>query len=116
MGLNKVIDLTTAFNANGSVNFDVGMWDSVVVQIVGAAGTVSFNGTNDGGAITGVTDGNALSAKNFTAVQGTNEATGTAATSGASGSYKFPVTQRFLQLTGGSPATEVLVMMYKLAI
>lgn len=115
MGLNRTKDVTNEFNSKGFINIDVGMWDQVVVQFVGG-GSVSFNATNDAGAITGVTDGNALSAKNFTAVQGTNEATGTAGTSGTAGTYKFPVTARFLQLTGGAPVVEMLVMMYKIAI
>jgi hypothetical protein len=117
MGLNKTVDLTLAYTANGFVNLDVGMWDNVEAQIVGPTGTVSFNATNDSGAITGVTDGNATSAKNFTPVQGTNIATGTASTTtAAAGTFKFPVTARFLQLTGGGPLTELLVMFYKITI
>lgn len=117
MGLNRTLDLTTAYNLAGFINVDVGQWDNVVCQIVTPTGTVNFNATNDAGAITGVTDGNALSAKNFTSVQGTNESTGTAATStAASSSYKFSVTQRFLQLTGGGPLTQLLIMMYKISI
>lgn len=117
MGLNKMLDLTIPYTNNGFVNIDVGMWDNVEVQIVGPTGTVSFNASNDSGAITGITDGNATSAKNFTAIQGTNLATGTAVTTtAAAGTFKFPVTARYLQLTGGGPLTELLIMLYKVGL
>ena len=117
MGLSKKLDLTTAFNASGFVNIDVGLWDKVDLQVVTPTGAITFNGTNDGGEITGITDGNALSAKNWNVVQGTNLATGSAATStNASSTYQFSVTTKFLQFTSaGATVTEMLVWMYKIS-
>jgi hypothetical protein len=109
--------LTTAFNNNnGVVNIDVGSWDYVDMQVVTPSGAITFNGTNDGGEITGVTDGNALSAKNWNNVLGKNLATGSTATStNASSTYQFAVTTKFLQFTSsGATVAELLVWMYKI--
>jgi hypothetical protein len=100
-------DLSLQFNANGKVQIDTSGYDYVLVQIVTPSGTISFASTNDGGAITGATDGNATSALNFVACQGTNQTNGTAETSTASANsiHKFQVVGRFLQISGGAGST-----------
>jgi hypothetical protein len=119
MGLSRTRDLTLAFNANGFVNLDVGAWDDTIVQVVGPTGTVSFNTTNDGGAITGVTDGNATSATNWTALQGTNQATGSGVTTiagGAGGSVKFTQVGKYIQITGtGVTVNKLIVDTFKIS-
>lgn len=116
MGLSKTIDLTASFNATGLSTIDVGQWDDVTMQVVSPTGTINFLGTNDSGGVQGVTDGSALTATNFNAVQGTNLATGVAATStGASSSYKFLPGTKFLRFSGaGVTVTEMLVFLYKI--
>jgi len=114
MGLSKTLDITSDFNADGIATLDVGQWDNVVAQFVTPVGAISFLGSNDGGAITGITDGNALLAKNFTAIQGTDESTGTAATStSVTSNYKFSVTHKFVRFSGGT-ATQILIFLYKI--
>ena len=102
--VNNYQDLTLQYNANGKIQIDTSNYDQVLVQIVTPSGTVSFASTNDAGAITGITDGNALSALNFVACQGTNQTNGTAETSTASANsvHKFSTVGRFLQLSGGT--------------
>jgi hypothetical protein len=104
-------DVTTDFNANSGVNLDVSDWLSVVIQFVSPSGAVTFNGTNDSGAVQGVTDGNASLATNWVAIQATNMNTGVAATSAAaSGLWKIINPPHFIQLTGTSvTATKVIV-------
>lgn len=105
------IDYTTEFNANSKLNLDMSGWDYAVVQIQTPSGAISFNGTNDSGAITGVSDGNARTATNWQAVQGINTATGTGATStSGNGIFKFTYPSRFLQFIGSSvTVTKIIV-------
>lgn len=114
--VNKGEDVTSRFNPTGIVNLDIGEWDFVVVQLVSPTGTVTFNGSNDGGGIQGETAGNATSAINFTAVQAINLNTGTAATTAAaSGMFKLTVIGKYLQLSSpGQTATKIIVYTSKI--
>jgi hypothetical protein len=114
MGLSRQIDITTDFNANGLVNLDISGWDNVIAQFITPAAAVTFKATNDGGDVTGLVDGNARSATNFTVVQGVDEATGTAATTtSTSTTYKFSLTAKYLQFSG-TTAAKILVTFYKI--
>lgn len=114
MAVSQIIDVTADFNAAGLKNIDLGGWDWVVVQLETPASAVSFKHTNDAGAVTGSTDGNALSANNFIAVQGVDLSTGTAATSSATSSlYRFGVIGKYLQLSG-TTAAKILVHLSKI--
>jgi hypothetical protein len=110
MAITNTYDYTTQFNANSGVVIDMGGWDNVTVQLVSPSGAVSFNTTNDAGAITGISDGGAASATNYTAIQGINLATGSGVTSlNATGSVRFNNVGKYLQLTGSSvTATKVI--------
>lgn len=103
-------DLSSQFNAAGKVQIDTSSFDYILVQVVTPAASVSYASTNDAGAIQGATDGNATSALNFVACQGTNLTTGTAETSSALANsiHKFNVVGRFLQISG-TTAAKVLV-------
>lgn len=118
MAIATTIDVSATFasGGSGSVNLDVSGWDYATIQLVSPTGAINFLSTNDGGGIIGVTDGNATSAANFTAVQGTNLATGVAATSGsASGLWRISSMGRYIQLSGTSiTATKVLVLLSKI--
>lgn len=118
MAISTTIDVSSTFATGGSssVNLDLSGWDTAVVQLVSPSGAINFLSSNDGGQVTGVSDGNATSAINFTAVQGTNLATGSAATSGsASGLWKISGFGRYIQLSGSSiTATKVLVELSKI--
>lgn len=113
MAVSQVIDFADRYSASTPLNIDIGGWDFVVVQLVTPSGTTSFLTSNDGGGITGVSDGNSASAANFNAVTGTNLATGSGVTTlAAAGSVKFAGIGQYLQLNGGS-AAKVLVRYYK---
>ncbi len=114
--ISQYLDVSEDFNADSNVILDIGEWDNAIVELVNPSGTVNFLTSNDSNAIQGVSDGSAASAINFFAVQGTNLATGSAVTSlAASGSVKFSVMGKYLQLLGTSiTADKVLVKLSKI--
>jgi hypothetical protein len=119
MALTRLLDLTAQFNASSTVavNIDLSGWDYAVAHIISPTGTVTFNTTNDAGAIEGTTDGNAVSAVNWVAVQGTNLNSGTAVTTlAASGIVRFAVIGKFLQFSASSvTVTKLLVNLFKIS-
>lgn len=109
--ITKTFDFTTEFNTNSQVNIDVSGWDYAILQVQTPSGAINFNGTNDSGGITGVSDGNARTATNWQAVQGINTATGNGATStSGNGIYKFSTPSRFLQFTGSAVSVTKLIV------
>jgi hypothetical protein len=104
--------LTPVLKDNKAV-VDVGLWETLTIQVINGGGTLSLLASDDAGAITGVTDGNATTADNFNAVQAVNLTTGATATA-ITGTNLFrisPVSFRFLQIGDGATATadEILV-------
>jgi|SRR6187402_451120 len=115
MGLGITIDATAQFNATGIYNIDMTGYETAVVQLVGPAAAVTFNSSNDGGAITGSVGESPLAAANFTAVQAINLNTGVGATTGAvSGLWRVQYIGRYLQLSG-TTATKILVFLSKIS-
>ena len=120
--VHQIIDLTTAYNANAAnvAVQEVGGFDYAVLQIVGpSAGTITFQATNDAGAVQGETDGNAGLATNFVSLFGTNVSTGVgAATTTAAGIWRFDFPPKFIRLNKSSnsmTATKVLLMLRKIS-
>ena len=113
--LAQYLDLTEQYNAqNGFVNIDVSNYDYCLIQPIGQA--LDMGSTIDGGAITGVTDGSAVSAINFTTVQGTLISTGGPVTSAPNGGItKLNVVGRFINLEGATPITKLLIMLAKIS-
>lgn len=113
--LSKTIDYTSGFNSSGFVTEDVGQWQNITIHIDGTVtGTLAVLGTNDGGAIQGVSDGNGVSSKNYTALRATDLSTGTAATTiTAAGNYTLPVTTRYFRLgvIGGSTTGNLIIIL-----
>lgn len=117
MAIQTVVDITADLNNNDIATLDVGGWDYAEVQLVSPTGTFSFFTSSDAGAITGVSDGNATSATNFTAVSGTKLSDGSAVTTlAASGIVKFSNLAQFIRVTGGGAAqvTKAFVRLYKI--
>lgn len=117
MALQQVVEITADLNDNDISTLDVGGYDYAEVQLVTPTGTFSFFTSSDSGDITGVSDGSAASATNFTALSGINLATaGAATTLATSGIVKFPNMARYLQITGaaGAQVTKALVRLYKI--
>ena len=117
MSVQKVLDLTEDFNANsGSVTIDVGGFDYSVVQIVSPSGAIAFLTSNDSGAVQGVSDGSAVSATNFSSVQGLVLASQTYVSSIlASGILRFEGVGQYLQLgSSNATVTKLLVRLYKI--
>lgn len=116
--MQKIIDVTADLNNNSIWQGDVGGWDYAVVQLVTPTGTFTFNSTNDANAITGVSDGSAVSATNWVAVQGTNLNSGSAVTTlASSGMVRLKEIGQFLQLSGagGAQVTKAIVRLYKIS-
>lgn len=99
-------DLASKFNANYFIIIEAEMWQSITFQFTSAVvGTVNITGTNDAGAIDGVSEGNEKSATNFTAIQATNLGSGTAVTAvTTAGLYKITVGSRFIRIGATAPA------------
>lgn len=103
-------DWTYNINNQNQVVIEVGGWDRVTIQAVAPiVATAYLYGSLDAGAVQGVTQGNAALATNFTPIQATNLATGSAVSSiTAAGLYEFEVRSKFLKIAGGG------VSIYKL--
>ena len=110
MGLGKQItdDLTTRFNSVYQLNRDVSGYDKLTIQVSGAMlGTAYIYGTIDSGASQGNNQGNAALAINYTPIQATNLATGSAVTSiTAAGMYTVDASnQQFVRIQGNPAGT-----------
>jgi hypothetical protein len=116
MAIQSVVDITLDLNNNSIANLDVGGFDYAEVQLVSPTGTFSFFTSSDAGAITGVSDGSAASATNFTVLSGIDLATAAAATTLAtSGIVKFLNMAQFLRISGDAvQVTKAFVRLYKI--
>jgi len=117
MATQTIIDISADLNNNSIWQGDVGGWDYAVVQLITPTGTFTFNSTVDAGAITGVSDGSAISAINWIAVQGTNLNSGSATTTlAASGLVRFQGIGQFLQISGAAAAqvAKAFIRLYKI--
>lgn len=112
--LSKIKDITAELNASHLVNVDVSQWQNCTIHLSGnITGTINILGSNDAGAVQAVTDGNATSAINFTAIQATNLATGAAVTAvAAAGNFKVVVGTKFIQIGGSNAATSGKVILF----
>tara|TARA_R110000868_G_scaffold180622_2_gene421254 strand:+ start:12651 stop:13007 length:357 start_codon:yes stop_codon:yes gene_type:complete len=112
--LSQLKDITAELNANNVVNVDVSQWQNCTIHLSGnITGTINVLGSNDAGAVQAVTDGNATSAANFTAIQGTNLATGATITAvAAAGNFKFVVGTKFIQIGGTNAATSGKIILF----
>lgn len=115
-------DFTSQFNLGignntGLLQIDTSGFDYVIVHFVNMTASTAFAGSNDGGGITGETEGNATSAINWVSVQGINQTTGAAGTTAATGTiYKFSSVARYLQFDGTASAScKVLVYFAKIS-
>lgn len=113
--LSAIADLSIPFNASHNVVVDVSLYKFITLQFVEPTGTINLTGTNDSGAVEGVSTGNASTAINFTAIQATNLATGTTVTGiSAAGLYQIEVGCKFIQIGGAAAAaTKLLVLQSK---
>lgn len=110
MGLGKQItdNLTDTFNSVYQLNRDVSGWDKLTIQVSGAMlGAAYIYGTIDSGASQGNNQGNAALAINYTPIQATNLATGTAVTNiTAAGMYTVDASnQQFVRIQGNPAGT-----------
>lgn len=104
MALGYPADLTNDYKSGiYNIQLDMSGWDKTTIQVVApVAAPIYVYGSNDPNAVLGVQDGNAELAINFTPIQATSLATGTAANSfSTAGNYKVDVNARFLKIAGG---------------
>lgn len=105
MALGRPLDMTNEYKQNVySITLDMSGWDKTNIDIAPPmSGVITVYGTNDPGARTGFTDGNASLATNFTPIRAEDLSTGTLATTiSAAGNYRVDINARFLRLTGGA--------------
>lgn len=100
---------------NNKLVIDIGEWQTLTVQIIGGSGTRSILGTNDNGAITGSTNGSALDAANFNAVQAVKLTDGSSVTTITDTAlYRIdPISFKYLQIGDGSTAAATKIMVFK---
>ena len=116
MALSQILDVTAAYSVNKVFTLDVGGYDYAIVQLINPSAAVTFKTSNDANAITGASDGSAISSTNFTVVQGTNLATSAAAsTLAVTGLMRFEYIGEFLQIDGGGTVTceKIIVRLFK---
>jgi len=108
MALGNAHDLTKEFKQNiYHIELDVSGWDTVTIQAIGSvAGIASIYGTiNDGmpqGSLLPSNNYGASLARDWSAVQATNLATGSGVTTfSAAGMYSVPVKFPYLRIAGG---------------
>ncbi len=109
-------DFAPQFNSIYNVTLDLSGWTETTIQLEApVGGSIVVYGSNDSGAVRGVTQGNASLATGFNPAQVTNLATGTAVTSmSAAGNYRYTVDAQFLRLQGSPAAAGTNV--YKLLL
>lgn len=124
--LAQYLDLTDQYNNNFDgeehfADFEVSNYDYAVVQLLGTDGSLFFYSTIDGGAITGVTDGNIYSSDNYLKIYSTNIATGLTidgSTGVSLGIYRLDVVGRYVRIKGANPLDpggKLLVMLAKIS-
>lgn len=114
--ISETLDLTNTFNATNTVQIDTSGWENVIIHMVGTvSGTITFQGSNDGGAITGAVDESPQAAINFSTISATKMSDGTLTTSlAAAGLYKLTQPCKYLKFGGASAAaTKVFVLLTK---
>lgn len=117
MALSQILDVSADYNVGNLATLDIGGYDYAIVHLVNPSGTVTFKTSNDANAITGASDGSAVSAINFTVVQGINLSTSAAvSTLAATGLIRFGYIGKFLQIDGGGTITcdKVIVRLFKI--
>jgi hypothetical protein len=113
--ISKIIDLADQIN-NGS-NYaiaDISEWETVSIQAIGLAGTMTIAGTINGGEITGTIDGNKWNAADYVSIQAINLTTGAGATA-VTGTSIFrinPVGFQYLRLGDGSSALATKLLLF----
>jgi len=109
-------DQSLTFNSVYKITQDMSGWEKTTIQVVSPInGSIYVYGSNDGNSVLGVQQGNASLAINFTPIQATNLATGTAVSViSAAGNYSVPVNAQFLRLQGSPAAAGTNV--YKLLL
>lgn len=116
--LQRTLDLSLDFAAAQNVKLDISGWDYITVEAVTPSAQINFNTSDDPGGVTGITDGNALTSKNYQPVALTNTATGQTATSTSGGGiFKGNVIGRFFQLVavGGTTVNTLIVSLSKIS-
>jgi len=110
------MDVSVEFNRDNGWIADMSGWDYIVLTLVGSSGTRNITSTSDGGGITGVTDGNSLSALNFTTAQGVKTSDGSSVTVAIDGQTKIQNQGRYLKVGGASAAaTKAIVEYFKIS-
>jgi len=106
------------YNSVYKINMDMSGWDKTTIQVVAPIyGAMYIYGSNDGDQVTGVQMGDASLAINFTPIQATNLATGTAVNSiSAAGNYKVDINAQFLRLQGNPTTGATIANVYKILL
>lgn len=120
MAFAKVIDLTDKINSSDSLTctIDIGSADYIIVEGASGNNDVSVYTSSDGGAVEGVTFGNALSATGFTACFGIDMSVASPVANlitvvTGNNRAKFVNISKYMQFVASDPVTKLLVRIYQ---
>lgn len=123
--LAQYLDLTEEFNNNLDesdhhfVIFETSNYDYALVQLVLAEGVTDFisaKSTLDSDAVTGVSDGSAVSSTNYSDIVGLNLSSNSFSIQIFNGIvYRFNLVGRYMKLVGSTQAVKLLVMLSKIS-
>ena len=114
MALSLTVDISEELIRDGYYVADASNYDHIIWQFIGLSGSVEFYSSNDSGAITGVTDGNSLSATAFSAANFYDISLATNVTStAASGLFRSTHVGQFVKsLLGGGATIDKCIIQY----
>lgn len=117
MGLGKPLpNYASEYNSLYKITLDLSGWDKSTIQVVApTGGSIAIQATNDSGAVTGETQGDAALAINFSPASAVNVQTGVATSYiYGSGLFEYEVNAQFLRLQGQPASAGTFV--YKLLL
>lgn len=115
MAVQKIIDVTDRVNNGRPI--EIGGWDYATLQIIeGDDTSMAFFGSNDSGAIEGVTEGNPDMAIKFDDIQVLDlfDMTYKSSIDATSNNVKIDAGVRFFKTSGNSVVTKALLRVYKI--
>lgn len=111
--LSRIVDQTAAFNQNNKFVMDVSGWQTMSVHFTAPTGTIEIEGSNDSGAVEGVSDGNAITSEigTYEDIEATLLADGSQVTTvAAAGIYKIDIACKYVRFGGAAAAAAKVIV------
>jgi hypothetical protein len=96
---------------------DISEWETLTIQVINPSGSITLEGTNDSGAVTGQSNGGPNTATNFSDVYAVELGDSTQALTNSitnDGLYRIsPVSFKYLQIGDGATATADKILVFR---